>query len=55
MILAIDLGNTNVTIGCLDEIDGRIFFEERIHTDIQNTSSYVLTRTVGAMETTTEL
>lgn len=38
MILAIDLGNTNVTFGCLDEKTGEIFFEERIHTDFKNTS-----------------
>lgn len=38
MILAVDLGNTNVTFGCLDEKTGEIFFEERIHTDFKNTS-----------------
>ncbi len=38
MILAIDLGNTNVTFGCLDEETGDILFEERIHTDFKNTS-----------------
>lgn len=38
MILAIDLGNSNVTFGCLDEETGEIFFEERIHTDFQFTS-----------------
>ena len=38
MILAIDLGNTNVTFGGVDEKTGKIFFEERIHTDFKNTS-----------------
>ncbi len=38
MILAIDLGNTNVTFGCLDETTGKTVFEERIHTDFEQTS-----------------
>lgn len=38
MILAIDLGNTNVTFGGVDEVTGEIKFEERIHTDFKNTS-----------------
>lgn len=38
MILAIDLGNTNVTFGGVDEHTGEIVFEERIHTDFKNTS-----------------
>ncbi|MDO4493758.1 MAG: type III pantothenate kinase [Clostridia bacterium] len=31
MILAIDMGNTNIVIGCID--DERIYFEERLSTD----------------------
>lgn len=38
MILAIDLGNTSVTFGCIDEITGKTIFEERIHTDFEKTS-----------------
>ena len=38
MILAIDLGNTNVTFGGVDEKNGEILFEERIHTDVEHTS-----------------
>lgn len=38
MILAIDLGNTNVTFGCMDEETGKTIFEERIHTDFEQTS-----------------
>ncbi|MDO4965799.1 MAG: type III pantothenate kinase [Lachnospiraceae bacterium] len=38
MILAIDLGNTNVTFGCLDDKTGGTIFEERIHTDFESTS-----------------
>lgn len=38
MILAMDLGNTNVTFGGLDEETGNIIFEERIHTDFEHTS-----------------
>lgn len=38
MILAIDLGNTNITFGCLNEKTGETIFEERTHTDIHYTS-----------------
>ena len=38
MILAIDLGNTTVTFGGLEEETGEILFEERIHTDRKYTS-----------------
>lgn len=38
MILAIDLGNTNVTFGCLNADTGETVFEERIHTDFEHTS-----------------
>ena len=38
MILAIDLGNTNVTFGCLNEETGETIFEERIHADFEQTS-----------------
>ena len=31
MILAIDMGNTNIEIGCLD--DEKIYFTERVSTD----------------------
>ena len=33
MIFAIDIGNTNIVIGCID--DGGIVFKERIHTDTE--------------------
>ena len=32
MILAIDMGNTNIVIGCVD--DEKIYFEERLCTEI---------------------
>ena len=35
MILAIDMGNTNIVIGCID--DDRIYFEERMSTDLSKT------------------
>jgi len=35
MILALDMGNTNIVIGCID--DERIHFTERISTDINKT------------------
>ncbi len=35
MILAIDIGNTNIVIGCLD--GERIAFEERLYTDLKKT------------------
>jgi type III pantothenate kinase len=35
MILAIDMGNTNIVIGCID--NKKIYFEERISTDHQKT------------------
>ncbi len=38
MILAIDLGNTNTTFGCMNEKTGETIFEERIHTDFEKTS-----------------
>ena len=31
MILAIDIGNTNIVIGCIE--DNQILFVERLHTD----------------------
>ena len=31
MILAIDMGNTNIVIGCVD--DKKVLFEERLSTD----------------------
>lgn len=33
MILAIDIGNTSITMGCVDEKDNGILFEERLYTD----------------------
>lgn len=46
MILAIDMGNTNIVIGCLD--DEKIYFEERMATDHSKTELeyYVLFKTV---------
>ena len=35
MILAIDMGNTNIVIGCVD--DEKVLFEERISTDRSKT------------------
>ena len=35
MILAIDIGNTNVVVGCID--DDKILFVERISTDLSRT------------------
>lgn len=46
MILAIDMGNSNIVIGCID--DDKIYFEERISTDYSKTEIeyYVLFKTV---------
>ena len=46
MILAIDMGNTNIVIGCID--DEKIYFEERMATDHSKTELeyYVLFKTV---------
>ena len=35
MIAAIDIGNTNVVIGCIE--DGKVLFTSRIRTNIQQT------------------
>ena len=35
MILALDVGNTNIVIGCLD--DDRIYFVGRLATDLSRT------------------
>ena len=35
MILAIDMGNTNIVIGCVD--DKKVLFEERLSTDYSKT------------------
>lgn len=35
MILAIDIGNTNIVIGCMD--GERLLFEERLYTDVKKT------------------
>ena len=35
MILAVDIGNSNIVIGCID--DNKIFFEENIETSIRKT------------------
>lgn len=35
LVLAIDMGNTNIVIGCVD--DERIYFEERLSTDLSKT------------------
>ena len=37
MILAIDVGNTNIVLGCIDPDDGQILFKERIATDHEKT------------------
>lgn len=46
MILAVDMGNTNIVIGCADR--EKIYFEERIATDLSKTELeyYVLFKTV---------
>ncbi len=46
MILAIDMGNTNIVIGCID--NEKIYFEERMATDHSKTELeyYVLFKTV---------
>ena len=36
MILAIDMGNSNIVVGCID--DQKTYFEERITTDDRKTS-----------------
>ncbi len=38
MILAIDIGNTNIVLGCIDPADSRILFKERISTDHEKTA-----------------
>lgn len=35
MILAIDMGNTNIVVGCID--DNNVLFEERLSTDLSKT------------------
>ena len=35
MIMAIDMGNTNIVIGCID--DEKIYFVERLSTDTSKT------------------
>lgn len=35
MVLAIDMGNTNIVIGCVD--DEKVYFEERLSTDLSKT------------------
>ncbi len=49
MILAIDMGNTNIVIGCID--DEKIYFEERISTDYSKTEIeyYVLFKMVAEL------
>lgn len=39
MILALDAGNTNIVVGCVDEKTGKSVFERRIHTDGEKTST----------------
>lgn len=38
MILAIDIGNTNIVLGCIDPSDGRVLFTERLSTDHDKTA-----------------
>ena len=45
MILALDVGNTNIVIGCLD--DDRIYFVGRLATDLSLIHIYSLTTRVG--------
>lgn len=33
MVLAIDMGNTNIVIGCID--DDKVYFEERLAIDLK--------------------
>jgi len=35
MILAVDIGNTNIVIGCIEE--EKVYFVERVSTDISKT------------------
>ena len=39
-ILAIDMGNTNIVIGCVD--DDKVIFEERLSTDLSKTELSML-------------
>ena len=39
MILALDVGNTNIVVGCIDETTKQMIFERRIHTDVMKTST----------------
>lgn len=44
MILTIDIGNTNIVIGCMNEQTDETIFEERIYTDKKKTSfEYAIT------------
>ena len=36
MILALDMGNTNIVVGCIDS-HGKLYFTERISTDMNKT------------------
>ncbi len=44
MILTLDIGNTNIVIGCMDEEKNTMILEERIYTDIKKTAvEYAIT------------
>lgn len=44
MILTIDIGNTNIVLGCMNEQTDEVIFEERIYTDTKKTSlEYAIT------------
>ena len=44
MILTIDIGNTNIVIGCVDENTNQVVLEERIFTDVKKTAvEYAIT------------
>ena len=38
MIIAIDIGNTNIVLGCLDPDTGELFFTSRLASDRVKTS-----------------
>lgn len=38
MVLAIDIGNTSITLGCISESNNDIIFEERVYTDRKKSS-----------------
>ncbi|MGI5976600.1 MAG: type III pantothenate kinase [Candidatus Limivicinus sp.] len=49
MILAVDVGNTNIVLGCIDE--GKIMNIARIHTDINDTAMEYAIKLKGFLDT----